>query len=144
MASSVLAAADRSRPQDRARLGSRYILQLAIVFALYFGTVELHLVSAAVLAASLLVFGRWTAVRDDVSAFVVFPFVVWTALRFRIAGAALTSLISAGPLELNQRLWVWIEQVYHRSEHGGLGTTPLLRWQRALFVQPMVAVLAPI
>jgi hypothetical protein len=32
--------------------------------------------------------------------------------------------------ELNQRLWVWIEQIYHRSEHGGLGTTPLLRWQR--------------
>ncbi|HEX8811190.1 MAG TPA: DDE-type integrase/transposase/recombinase [Terracidiphilus sp.] len=32
--------------------------------------------------------------------------------------------------ELNQRLWVWIEQVYHRSDHGGLGTTPLLRWQR--------------
>jgi putative transposase len=31
---------------------------------------------------------------------------------------------------LNQRLWVWIEQVYHRSEHSGLGTTPLLRWQR--------------
>ena len=32
--------------------------------------------------------------------------------------------------DLNQRLWVWIEQVYHRAEHGGLGTTPLLRWQR--------------
>lgn len=32
--------------------------------------------------------------------------------------------------QLNQRLWVWIEQVYPRSEHGGLGTTPLLRWQR--------------
>jgi putative transposase len=32
--------------------------------------------------------------------------------------------------ELNQRLWTWIEQVYHCSEHGGLGTTPLLRWQR--------------
>ena len=32
--------------------------------------------------------------------------------------------------ELNQRLWVWIEQVYHRSEHSSLGTTPLLRWQR--------------
>jgi len=32
--------------------------------------------------------------------------------------------------ELNQRLWVWVEQVYHRSEHGGLGSTPLLRWQR--------------
>jgi putative transposase len=32
--------------------------------------------------------------------------------------------------ELNQRLWVWIEQVYHRTEHSGIGTTPLLRWQR--------------
>jgi transposase InsO family protein len=32
--------------------------------------------------------------------------------------------------ELNQRLWLWIEQVYHRSQHSGLGTTPLLRWQR--------------
>jgi putative transposase len=32
--------------------------------------------------------------------------------------------------DLNQRLWVWIEQVYHRSQHSGLGTTPLLRWQR--------------
>jgi PAS domain S-box-containing protein len=34
-------------------------------------------------------------VRDDVLAFVVFPFVVWAALRFRIAGAALTSLLVA-------------------------------------------------
>jgi transposase InsO family protein len=33
-------------------------------------------------------------------------------------------------LELNERLWVWIEQVYHLSEHSGLGTTPLLRWQQ--------------
>jgi hypothetical protein len=33
-------------------------------------------------------------------------------------------------LELNDRLWAWIEQVYHVSEHSGLGTTPLLRWQR--------------
>jgi putative transposase len=32
--------------------------------------------------------------------------------------------------ELNERLWAWIEQSYHRSDHGGLGTTPLLRWQR--------------
>lgn len=31
---------------------------------------------------------------------------------------------------LNERLWAWIEQVYHRSEHSGLGKTPLLRWQR--------------
>jgi transposase InsO family protein len=32
--------------------------------------------------------------------------------------------------ELNQCLWAWIEQAYHRSQHSGLGTTPLLRWQR--------------
>ncbi|MGD1095565.1 MAG: DDE-type integrase/transposase/recombinase [Bryobacteraceae bacterium] len=32
--------------------------------------------------------------------------------------------------ELNDRLWVWIESVYHRAEHSALGTTPLLRWQR--------------
>ena len=31
--------------------------------------------------------------------------------------------------ELNQRLRAWIE-VYHRTEHDGIGTTPLLRWQR--------------
>jgi hypothetical protein len=32
--------------------------------------------------------------------------------------------------ELNERLWTWIEQVYHRTEHASLGTTPLVRWQR--------------
>jgi putative transposase len=32
--------------------------------------------------------------------------------------------------QLNERLWAWIENVYHRSEHSSLGTTPLLRWQR--------------
>jgi putative transposase len=32
--------------------------------------------------------------------------------------------------ELNERLWAWIDNVYHRSEHSALGTTPLLRWQR--------------
>lgn len=32
--------------------------------------------------------------------------------------------------ELNERLWTWIEQSYHRSPHSALGTTPLLRWQR--------------
>jgi PAS domain-containing protein len=34
-------------------------------------------------------------VRDDVLAFVVFPFVIWAALRFRVAGAALMSLLTA-------------------------------------------------
>jgi transposase InsO family protein len=32
--------------------------------------------------------------------------------------------------ELNERLWAWIDNVYHCSEHSALGTTPLLRWQR--------------
>jgi putative transposase len=32
--------------------------------------------------------------------------------------------------ELNECFWAWLEQVYHGSEHGGTGTTPLLRWQR--------------
>jgi len=32
--------------------------------------------------------------------------------------------------ELNERLWVWIESIYHRSEHSSLRTTPILRWQR--------------
>jgi len=32
--------------------------------------------------------------------------------------------------ELNERLWAWIENSYHRAEHSTLGTTPLLRWQR--------------
>lgn len=32
--------------------------------------------------------------------------------------------------DLNQRLWAWIDDAYHRTEHSCLGTTPLLRWQR--------------
>jgi transposase InsO family protein len=31
--------------------------------------------------------------------------------------------------ELNERLWAWLE-VYHRTEHSSLRTTPLVRWQR--------------
>lgn len=35
--------------------------------------------------------------------------------------------------DLNARLWAWLEQVYHRSEHAGLGRmTPLARYQRDL------------
>jgi putative transposase len=35
--------------------------------------------------------------------------------------------------DLNARLWAWIEQVYHRTPHGGLaGTTPLARYQQDL------------
>ena len=32
--------------------------------------------------------------------------------------------------DLNQCLWAWIDDAYHRTEHSALGTTPLLRWQR--------------
>lgn len=35
--------------------------------------------------------------------------------------------------DLNARLWAWLEQVYHRTVHGGLaGLTPLERYQRDL------------
>jgi putative transposase len=32
--------------------------------------------------------------------------------------------------QLNERLWHWIDTVYHRTEHSALQTTPLVRWQR--------------
>jgi transposase InsO family protein len=32
--------------------------------------------------------------------------------------------------QLNERLWHWLDTVYHRREHSALRTTPLLRWQR--------------
>src|SRR5216117_3377660 len=32
--------------------------------------------------------------------------------------------------QLNERLWHWLDAVYHRHEHSSLQTTPLLRWQR--------------
>ncbi len=48
----------------------------------------------AILVTSSAIFGG-AAVRDDVLAFVVFPFVIWAALRFRVAGAAVAGLLSA-------------------------------------------------
>jgi transposase InsO family protein len=38
------------------------------------------------------------------------------------------ALLSIEPL--NERLWHWLDTVYHRHEHSALHTTPLLRWQR--------------
>jgi putative transposase len=32
--------------------------------------------------------------------------------------------------DLNQRLWAWIDNAYHLTEHSALGSTPLARWQR--------------
>jgi integral membrane sensor domain MASE1 len=49
----------------------------------------------AIIVTSAAIFSPWTTVRDDVLAFVVFPFVIWAALRFRVAGAAVASLLSA-------------------------------------------------
>src|SRR5207302_646820 len=44
----------------------------------------------------LAIFGRTGfAVRDDVLAFVVFPFVIWAAIRFRVAGVGIASLLIA-------------------------------------------------
>jgi len=57
--------------------------------------VEICAVCVGVLAVSSAVFGPWAAVRDDVLALVVFPFVVGGAIRFGIAGASLASLLSA-------------------------------------------------
>ena len=48
----------------------------------------------ATLVTSAAIFGG-AAVRDDVLALVVFPFVIWAALRFRVAGAAVAGLLSA-------------------------------------------------
>ncbi len=48
----------------------------------------------AILVSSAAIFGG-AAVRDDVLAFVVFPFVIWAALRFRVAGAAMAGLLTA-------------------------------------------------
>jgi len=56
---------------------------------------ELCLACLALLGVSSAIFGPWAAVRDDVLALVVFPFVVWAAIRFRVAGAALASLLVA-------------------------------------------------
>jgi transposase InsO family protein len=32
--------------------------------------------------------------------------------------------------QLNERLWHWLDTIYHRRDHSALQTTPLLRWQR--------------
>jgi PAS domain S-box-containing protein len=57
--------------------------------------IEICLGSSGVLIASLAIFGPWGAVRDDVLAFVVFPFVIGAAIRFKVGGAALESLLTA-------------------------------------------------
>ncbi len=51
----------------------------------------------------------------------------------RVREQFLANLDRKQPLSLqnlNTRLWAWIDNDYHGSEHTALGTTPLLRWQR--------------
>lgn len=44
--------------------------------------------------------------------------------------------------DLNARLWAWLEQVYHRAAHAGLGgMTPLARYQQDL---PKIRTLGPL
>jgi transposase InsO family protein len=45
-----------------------------------------------------------------------------------LAGLDLKALLSLE--QLNERLWHWLDTVYHRREHSAIQTTPLLRWQR--------------
>jgi len=56
---------------------------------------ELVLIWLGILAASTLIFGPFVSLRDDVLAFVVFPFILWAAIRFRSAGAASANVVAA-------------------------------------------------
>ena len=56
-----------------------------------------------------------------------------TLLPFRartVPGQPRSPTLTLSLEDLNERLWTWIDNVYHRSEHSALETTPLLRWQR--------------
>jgi transposase InsO family protein len=44
--------------------------------------------------------------------------------------AALDPQVLLSLEQLNERLWHWLDSVYHRRDHSALQTTPLLRWQR--------------
>jgi len=84
MASSQGLAVDRGTSQDRARLGYRYALQFAIVFALYFGAGKLGLAipftssnvspiwpSAGIAVAAVLIWGIQIAPAIAFAAFLV-------------------------------------------------------------------------
>ena len=57
--------------------------------------IEAGLLSIALLVTSVVAFGPRQTVRDNVLAFIVFPFLIWAAIRFRVAGAAAASVLSA-------------------------------------------------
>jgi PAS domain S-box-containing protein len=67
-------------------VGSFQRAQLVEVLALFLGLIT----------ACFTIFGHTgLSVRDDVLAFVVFPFVIWAALRFRVAGVAMVCFLIA-------------------------------------------------
>ena len=57
--------------------------------------VELILILLGLLAASMFIFGPSLTLRDDVLAFVVFPFILWAAIQFRSPGAAVANVVAA-------------------------------------------------
>ena len=60
--------------------------------------VEFGVLAAGVVTTCLAIFGIWIGigVKDDVLALLVFPFVMWAAVRFRLLGATYITLIIAG------------------------------------------------
>src|SRR6266478_798850 len=58
---------------------------------------EFLLLGAGLFATCAAIFGGRTGfgVQDDVLAFVAFPFVIWAAIRFRVAGVAMASFLIA-------------------------------------------------
>jgi PAS domain S-box-containing protein len=58
---------------------------------------ELGLLSTGLVVVCLAIFGDQVgpAIRDDVLAFVVFPFVIWAAIRFGVAGSSAASFLTA-------------------------------------------------
>jgi PAS domain S-box-containing protein len=83
---------------------------------------EFCLLLLALFATSAAIFGRWAVVRDDVLAFVVFPFVIWAAIRFRVAGAAVAGLLSA-----SVAVWGTAEGFGPFVNHGPLHNAVLLQ-----------------
>ena len=62
-----------------------------------FRWLELLTLSIGLVVTCLAIFGghMGLAVRDDVLAFVIFPFVIWAAIRFGIAGSTVASFLTA-------------------------------------------------
>jgi signal transduction histidine kinase len=61
------------------------------------GRIELFLLLLATACSAVTIFSRIMgfSVRDDVLAFAVFPFVIWAAIRFRIAGTSVACFLIA-------------------------------------------------